>query len=243
MIRYLLLFAALCTPFAAHAQRQQSGMGFRLGQEVKDHREVGDEMKAEEMLLVTARCLADDKPDAVRTYLKAVPASEEEARAFEKLQKPLNRCIPEMDFSGVGNMVSARGTRTLSFDHGSLRGALAEGLMREEQIVLDPTKMTLGDDGMYVAEMFHGERSSDLTRVFALGFAGCVMGHNPSAFEQLMGTGAGSPEERAAIIAMADSFSQCVMEGQTLSLNASTLRNQMAEVAYYANMIGAEPDA
>lgn len=243
MIRFAILICALILPGAALAQRQTSGMGFRLGQEVKDYRDVGDEMKPQEMLLVTARCVAKKKPEEARAYLSALPATEAEASAFEELGKTLNRCIPDMDFSNVGNAQSVRGTRTLSFDHASLRGALAEGLIREEQIVLEPARMELGDDGMYVAERYFGERSPDLERVFALGFAGCVMGHNAAAFPELMETAPASPEERKVVVAMSQSFGQCIMEGQTLALDVPTLRNQLAEVVYYANMIGAGPDA
>lgn len=243
MIRAFLILMLVLVPVGANAQRNDSGMGFRLGQEMKDHREVGDEMKAQEMLLVTARCVAKKKPELARAYLAALPASDAETTAFAALNGRLNRCIPDMDLSHVGNMQSARGTRTLSFDHGSLRGALAEGLIREEQMLLEPAKISLGDDGMFVAERYFGERSPSIERVFALGFAGCVMGNNADAFASLMETAPASREERALIVGMSDSFGQCVMEGQTLSIDATTLRNQLAEVVYYANMTGANSDA
>ena len=96
MIRFAILICALILPGAALAQRQTSGIGFRLGQEVKDYRDVGDEMKPQEMLLVTARCVAKKKPEEARAYLSALPATEAEVSAFEELGKTLNRCIPDM---------------------------------------------------------------------------------------------------------------------------------------------------
>ncbi|MCR2833731.1 hypothetical protein [Parerythrobacter lacustris] len=182
----------------------------------------------------TAKCVAQDRPTEVRAYLAATPGSAGEEQAYEVFAEKLRKCMPNVDFSGVGNMQAARGALTMRFEHSTLRGALAESMLREGKTELMLDKIMLGDDGMFVAERFHGERSDTIERVFSLGFAGCVMGHNAGALEALFQTEPGSDNEKQAIMAMSPSFGQCVMEGQSLKLRAPTLRNQLAEAAYYA---------
>lgn len=233
------IFALLIAlPSIAIAQETSDPRGFRFKRQQVDHRDTTVNTPPQITLMRTAKCVAEGRPSGVSAYLATVPASAEEDAAFEALQSKLNRCIPEMDMSMVGNMQRAEGVLTLVFAHSSLRGALAESMLREGEVAISPAKLALGDDGMFVAERFHGQRSSEPERAFALGFAGCVMGNNSSTIEVLLATNPGSPEEKQAVMAMAPSFPQCVVEGQTLRLNASNLRNQIAEVVYYAHMSG-----
>lgn len=216
------------------AQRQTTGMGFRLGQEVRDHRRARADTPAQGVMMMTAECLVDRREKNVREYLKAVPASEAEDSAYESLSDHVTRCMPDMAFENVGNAQNARGELKLSFDHSTLRGALAEALVRKDRSLISVPESLLGDEGMYAAEHFHGQQSSDPRRVFALGFAGCVMGHNPTKLESVFSTDPGTIEEQRAVMTLSGSFADCVMEGQTLSIDAAILRNQLAEVAYYA---------
>lgn len=244
MIRlFALVLAAFmaAVPVAASAQieGEREPTGFTLDNRETDFRTVNASTPPQVTLAMTARCLADTRTQDVRAYLATVPASAAETAAYEAFQERIGRCMPRTDFSSVGNMQRARGTLSLGFDHGSLRGALAEALMREDDMAIDPARLALGEDGMFVAERFHGARSDNMGRVFSLGFAGCVMGLNAERIEALLQSGPGSPEERTAVVAMADSFGGCVMEGQTLALDPSTLRNQLAEVVYYTMSGGA----
>ena len=224
----------VCLGFPANSQPYSSPMGFKLKKTPSDPRAATTNDAPELTMMRTAKCLADDRTDEVRTYLETVPASAMEEEAYAVFAKKLDRCMPKMDMASVGNMRSARGVMTMRFEHSALRGALAGSMLREEDIPIDPAALSLGDDGMYVAERFHGMRSEESSRMFALGFAGCVMALNPDKMEALFQTVPGSAEEKSAIVAMAPSFSECVMEGQTLKLRAPTLRNQLAEVTYYA---------
>lgn len=226
--------AALPVAVTAQIEGERKPTGFTLRAIQTDHRTVNAATPPHVTLARTAQCLADNRTEQVRAYLASVPASPAEGAAYEAFEGRISRCMPRIDFSGVGNMERARGTLNLGFDHASLRGALAEAMMREDDTVIDSRQLALGDDGMYVAERFHGQRSSDLARVFSLGFAGCVIGYNPERIEGLLSSTPASAEERDAIRSMAESFGSCVMEGQTLSIDPSTLRNQVAEVVYYA---------
>lgn len=232
----LASIAALAVTVPAIAQEYNDPRGFRLKRPPRDFRDVFVSTAPEATMMRTAECIAEDRPGEIAVYLRSVPGSEAEDAAYSAFERKMTRCIPDMDMSSVGNATRARGKMTLRFDHSALRGALAESLMRENDMLLDPAKLSLGDDGMYFAERFHGGRSADTSRMFALGFAGCVLGHNSGVMQALFQTAPGGTEEKAAIIAMAPSFGQCVMEGQSLKLSAPTLRNQLAEVAYYALM-------
>ncbi|MDA9918486.1 hypothetical protein N9D37_01175 [Erythrobacter sp.] len=225
---------SLSLPLAA--QEYNDPRGFRIKSKPTDPRDSAADAAPELTLMLTARCLADDRLEQSQEYLATLPASDAEEVAFAAFGNKIRKCMPSMDMSSVGNTTRARGKMTMSFDHSALRGALAESLMRETDMVLSPARMALGDDGMYIAGQFHGGQSPSPARAFALGFAGCVMGNNPSAIEALFKTDPGSAEEKAAIVAMAPSFGQCIMQGQELRLAAPTLRNQLAEVAYYAMM-------
>lgn len=222
----------------ANAQRK---MGFRFGQEQRDWRDIGADTPPNLALFWTARCLVTKHRNEVKLYLATVPGNFEEQLRYEPIGKDFWDCTPDMAFDGVGNMRSATGTMRFKFEHADLRGALAEALMRKEDIEIRSEKIALGDDGMYVAEKFHGARSSVPARAFALGFAGCVMGHNPDGIAKLLSTEPGGKQESEAVMEMAPSFSQCIMEGQKLSVTAPALRNQIAEVVYYA--IGKPDDA
>lgn len=238
-LRFVLAAVFVATlGFPAVTQEYSDPRGFRLKRAPSDPRDVTAFAAPEATMMRTARCIAEDRPEQVRAYLASVPASEAEASTFAELEKKVTRCMPEMDMSMVGNAIRARGTMTMRFEHSALRGALAESMLREEEMAISPQVLSLGDEGMFVAERFHGVRSVENARVFVLGFAGCVMGHNPTAMKGLFATQPGSPEEKAAIVAMAPSFGQCVMEGQQLKLSAPTLRNQLAEVVYYASRLG-----
>ena len=236
-MRFAALFGALglvCSGVPANAQPYSSPMGFKLKKQPSDPRAATANAAPELTMMRTAKCLAADRADEVRAYLETVPASAMEEEAYVLFAKKLDRCMPEMDMSSVGNLRSARGVMTMRFDHSALRGALAESMLREEDVPMDPAALSLGDEGMDGAERFHGARSVEMSRMFALGFAGCVMGLNPDKMEALFQTMPGSAEEKSAIVEMAPSFSECVMEGQVLKLSAPTLRNQLAEVTYYA---------
>ena len=226
--------AAISALLFSTAAQAQSPMGFRLGQNDRDKRTAASDAPPEETLMRTAKCVAEDRPEQIRAYLSSLPSSEAERDAFAAFGEKIDKCMPKMDMSSVGNLVGARGTMTMRFEHSAMRGALAEALMREEETDLNPAKLALGDGGMFAAEKFHGLRSPDIGRVFVLGFAGCVMGHNASGLQELFSTEPGGADEKAAIVAMAPSFGGCIMEGQTLKLRAPTLRNQLAEVVYYA---------
>ncbi|EAQ30284.1 hypothetical protein NAP1_05890 [Erythrobacter sp. NAP1] len=219
---------------AVAAQTTGDPRGFRIKQPEADHRDVTEATPPELTMMRTARCIVDDQVEDVEAYLRTVPGSTQEDTAFAKFERKLNRCMPEMDMSSVGNMQRARGTITMRFEHAALRGALAENVLHQNDVELELGRMARGDDGMYVAEKFHGERSGDPSRVFALGFAGCVMGHNADAIPMLLETEPASAEEKSLIGAMAPSFGQCVVEGQTLRLTAPKLRTQIAEAVYYA---------
>ena len=226
------LIASLAAPVSA--QEYSDPRGFRLKRTPTDHRDAGASAAPEETLMRTARCVAKDRPEQVRAYLASVPGSPEEAGTFTEIEKKVSRCMPEMDMSKVGNATRAHGRMTMRLDHSSMRGALAESMLLEDETEISPAVLTLGDDGMFVAEQFHGARSAENERVFALGFAGCVMGHNPTAMQGLFVSKPGSADEKAAIVAMAPSFGQCVMEGHQVKVSASTLRNHLAETVYYA---------
>jgi hypothetical protein len=230
------VIAALAAPVVA--QEYSDPRGFRLKRTPTDPRDAAASAAPEQTLMRTARCIAEDRPEQVRAYLASVPGSADETATFAEIEKKVTRCMPEMDMSMVGNATRARGTMTMRFDHSALRGALAESMLREEEVSIAPEALALGDDGMFVAERFHGARSTEIDRVFALGFAGCVMGNNAAAMQGLFATKPGSAEERAAILSMAPSFGQCVMEGHQVKLSAPTLRNQLAETVYYAINVG-----
>lgn len=215
--------------------------GFTLFPPEGDWRTVSDATSPYMTLAITARCLVDARPDEVRAYLAITPASSGEEAGFEAFQSRARRCMPDMDFSELGNMQSARGEMTMLFEHSAMRGALAEALLREEDAEYDPASLALGDEGMFVADRFHQEPAHDPLRRFSLGFAGCVMGNNSAELAELFATTPGSAEERTAVMGMADSFAGCVMEGQSLNLRAPSLRTQLAEVTYYAtHMEGTE---
>lgn len=235
---FLATLAVAAFAFPTTAQEYSDPRGFRLKRPPSDPRDVSAATAPEATLMRTARCIAEDRPEQVRAYLASVPASDAEAITFAEIEKKVTRCMPEMDMSMVGNATRARGTMTMRFEHSALRGALAESLLIEEGSEISQQSLSLGDEGMFIAEQFHGVRSIEPARVFALGFAGCVMGHNSAAMQGLFATRPGSPEEKAAIVAMAPSFGQCIMEGQQLKLSAPTLRNQLAEVVYYAINLG-----
>lgn len=232
---FTLIFLCLLGASPALGQDRFDPRGFTLAVAPLDHRNVTSATPPEETLMRTALCLADDHPVKVTAYLKSVPGSAGETQTYADFQDEISGCMPRMDMSMVGNMERARGTLSMRFEQSALRGALAESIMRELKIRLLPATFNLGEDGMFVAERFHGDRSSNVGRAFALGFAGCVMGLNPDRIEPLLATAPGSGAERGIIVDMAPSFSQCVMEGQELKLSPPTLRNQIAEVVYYAH--------
>lgn len=230
----VLIAAVMAGATPVHAQEYSDPMGFRLKAPPADWRDVTKTTPPELTLMRTAQCLVDDREKEIAVYLRSIPGSAAEQSAYHEFEKKVSRCMPEMDTSMIGNAQRARGTLTMRFEHSALRGALAENMIRKRGLKLDPAKLQLGDKGMYVAENFHGGRSDDPARSFPLGFAGCVMGHNAAAMETVFSTKPGSPEEKQEIIAIAPSFSECLMEGQQLSLSAPILRIQLAEVVYCA---------
>lgn len=245
MIRHslVLLLSSLLLAGTAHAQieGQAKPTGFTLNNRETDWRKVNALTPPHLTLAVTARCLVDKRPKEIAAYLASVPASAEEGKAYAGLENQIDNCMPDMDMSAVGQARRARGTLTMVFEHSALRGALAEALMREARSPILFEMVAQGDDGMYVAELFHGGRSGDPGRAFSLGFAGCVMGNNAENLAGLFESEPGSSAEREAIVAMAPSFNDCVMEGQQLRIDAPSLRNQLAEATYYAITTDARP--
>ncbi len=221
---------------AAHAQMLPNPMGFTIGQEQRDWRTVGPDTPAQLTLMRTAECLVRKRDGETTAYLAAAPGSDAEQVAYAGFSGQINDCMPQIDFSAIGNARRAHGTLTMRFENSALRGALAEAKLRRDKTLIQPAALAIGDDGMFAAERFHGQRSADVARSFALGFAGCVMGNNSSAMAGLFATEPGSEDEKSAIVAMAPSFGQCVLEGQQLKLDAPTLRNQLAETVYYSIM-------
>lgn len=226
---------------AASAQNND-GRGFRLGPAEQDWRALTPDKSAQLILANVAECVTAKRRTESEALLRTVAASEQETALYEKLSPAMSACMPEIDWSTVGNERRARGQVTLSFPVGQLRGALAESLLRRERAALSADKLALGEEAIVIGERFQGARSAQLERVFALGFAGCVMAQNAGQLQSLFRTEPGSKAERAAIVAMAPSFSGCVMEGQRLAVDPATLRNQLAEVTYYALHIET-PDA
>ena len=224
---------------AQQASDQNPRTGSRISPQLRDHRGVDETTSPHAALAMTADCVTRKEPEQALAYLKTVPASSSEDKALDEMMGTLEGCLPLSNFNGVGNAVRARGTVTLRMDHVSWRGALAEAILKENDTSIDARSLAISDDGMFVPEQFHGARSSETSRSFGLGFAGCVMGNNPDSVVGLLSTEPGSIAERKAIIAMAPSFSQCVMEGQRLSIDPPTLRNQIAEVTYYALLLPA----
>lgn len=232
-----MLLGGLLLASPAHAQIEGTAKptGFTLNNRETDWRKVSALTPPHLTLAVTARCLVDKRPEAIAAYLASVPASAEEGQAYVGFEDRIDNCMPDMDMSEVPPAQRARGRMTMVFEPSALRGALAEALMREARTPIRLELVAQGDDGMYVAEQFHGARSGEPERAFSLGFAGCVMGNNAERLAGLFNTEPGSREEREAIMAMAPSFNQCVMEGQQLRINPPALRNQLAEATYYAN--------
>lgn len=213
---------------------QNTQTGSRISPQHRDHRGLDETTTPHAALAMTADCVVRKKPDQALAYLKTVPASKLENEILDKMLSTLEECVPASNFNEVGNAVNARSVVTLRMDHASWRGALAEELLDELDTSISASVLTIGDDGMYVPERFHAARSSEPSRSFALGFAGCVMGNNPQRVEELLATEPGSKAERTTIVSMGSSFNQCVMEGQQLSIDPPTLRSHIAEVTYYA---------
>lgn len=231
---------ASAPPLAAQGNR----LGFRFSEEIPDWREVGPDTPSNFVLMKTAECVAKKRGEKTAALLGTLPASEAEDRAVVNLLEDgvAERCLPPMNFNSIGNARRAQGLLRLKVDPMSFRGALAEALMRAEKMEVSPdAPFSTPDEAMFAAEHFHGLKSLAQERAFGLEFAGCVAGNNWAKLGDLLATDAGSPEEKAQIMAMAPTFSGCVFEGQRLSLDAPTLRHQIAETVYYSIM-GA-PDA
>ncbi|HEY0115520.1 MAG TPA: hypothetical protein VGB54_07345, partial [Allosphingosinicella sp.] len=60
----------------------------------------------------------------------------------------------------------------------------------------------------------------------------CTARGNRAGLARLFGTAAGTPEERAAFVALAPAISACVPQGSSMALQPRSMRGYLAEGAY-----------
>ncbi len=168
--------------------------------------------------LTTARCVAESAVRDSRRLLDTLPGSAAERAAMRELAAVYAAC----GTSTGGRSALAQATVERRIARGG--AGVATGGAAEPWYASAIAGRTVGID-------------YDGTAIAMQQIGTCIVRAGPDASTKLLGSAAGSAEERAAIAALKPLIGPCVPEGTPVRLNAAALRLMLAEPLYH--MIGA----
>jgi hypothetical protein len=153
------------------------------------------------------RCVVDQTPHGAEEVLAMDYRTPEYSERLKRLAKGHDRCIPNgrLKFGGV-----------------LFAGSLAEALLRSDvragklpqQLAFDPARQA-------IAARSDGET-----------MALCTVLKTPAEIATLLGTQAASPEETAAIKAIAPTLGGCLAKGAKVEMNKPAMRAMLALAAW-----------
>ena len=171
------------------------------------------------------RCAAKLHRDRSISLLDQEPSSASGQKIAEIIAHNSQSCL-------AGN------NERLAFQASLLRGAVAEGLYRDDF----PTRPALvpDTDPEFAPRKFMAADDVDpeagLRSAVFHGFAACVVDAAPLQAHDLLQTEAASGEERTAFAAMADALSICLPQGESFEIQPHRLRAALAEALYRASV-------
>lgn len=157
-----------------------------------------------------AACVLKQSPDRVRTLLSTEIGSPEERTIAKTLMANMSSCT--------------NGRMFISMRTGEARGALAEAVLKSDnalaqkaaQLSAEPVSRPTDTEG----------------RKFVMAYARCLTAASPASARALVGTGYGSAEEKAAIMAFDAALKDCMPIGLSYNIDVPDVRNHVATALY-----------
>lgn len=212
-------FALASMPLcAAHAQ---SGSRIDPTRHAVRHQDVATPSAAQRVMQAYAACVVRDRPGWAEAMIALPYQTPEQRNAVRRAQTGYQDC---MGYSGL----------ELRFSADILLGAMAEYLIesRYRSAALDGISQ-LSDEAISGGALAPRNTIEDI--------ALCVVRRNPTGVRALLGTVAGSQDERAAAQGFAADLVPCAAQGQTVTFGISSLRSVLAVTLY--RVLSAPPGA
>lgn len=236
MKAWLLLPALLCS---VGASAQSTGSLFGRGDEFAN----GWSEDSREVRLIGTRygdCVVKKQAAAAHTLVLA-QGIDLDRRTYDRLIEKVGDgpCLVDAtrSFGGV----------QMRFPGDSMRYTLADALFRVQPVqaplTISASLPTLAHPSFNEAEYkaaiatsgnkrrvaeLTAQRTQAIGRIFISAFGECVVRANPAGALQLLRSGVLTPEENSAFGALAPAFSQCLNDGQKLTLNKAGVRGTIA---------------
>lgn len=164
-----------------------------------------------------ARCLLDERPSNVRSFLKMFPASKDAARSANYLNQ--GDCVD-----------GSAGNQDMHFGPAMLRGALYKALYNRE---FGTTAPAIADGQLDLAADTSGQNDADVgdyTKNRA--FAECVVRKDPDSARALALAPAETTLEKAAFEKLEPAVGACAVQHKIVDLSRATIAGLIAEVTY-----------
>lgn len=171
---------------------------------------------------VAAECAVDQDHGSVAALLQTLPGSPDEEKAARRIAPVFEACGAEL---AISPWSQALGNGRADLAAAAAQRELAKGSTPSSDAITPwyasaIARRTLGD-------------GYDAVSLGMQEFGTCVVGAAGSATAQLVGSAAGSAEERAAIAAIKPVLAGCVVQGKPLHMTLDQLRLMVAEPLYH----------
>ena len=227
---HLVFAVALLASIVAAPQRTSAEppIGSRLGERTAGSIERGN-IESLRMIREWAGCAYVKRPNSVRGLLGAREATTI-SKNFDNLSRELG--------CSMGTPITANSDQRVFQASGYImRGLLAEAVLSETHAAKNLPPLPIQQ--VYTRDWFGlTGRNIEVDIMSA-----CAAETNPAAINALLGTIPGTPEEGAAISAIAPSLGPCLRAGAKLNANRQSLRAALAEALYQRAYAPAAPAA
>lgn len=157
-----------------------------------------------------AACVLKRSPERVRELLSTEVGSTQERTIAKSLMTNMTSC--------------ANGRMFISMRTGEARGALAEAVLKSDAAIGQSAQLLVGEAPVRPTET--------AGRKFVMAYARCLVSAAPDKARALIGTGYGSAEEEAAMMAFDSPLKDCMPLGLSYQIDIPDVRNHVATALY-----------
>jgi hypothetical protein len=218
--RYLPACAAAIAAVLAAAPAEAQRTGSRIGRDATAS-DAGAAMQ------LVAECLVERRPELVKRLFRTLPGSTEESSMLSRQEGDLGICMedPQLVLDG----------KQLRFKGRAIRTPLAKALIRK----MLPSASAVGpaapgSDPWFLAPYSALPPKAAVSRqhLNLLDFGHCVATTNWPATRAFLMAAPASAEESTAVKKLVPVLGPCLLEGMTVQLTSSVLRDALAEPVY-----------
>lgn len=167
-----------------------------------------------------ADCIVERARNRTALLLTILPGSTDEERIIDSLYSRMSQCM-------------SSNRSAIRFDSTEFRAAVAEASYIKSYAA-DPDFTKIAHAELPLPEGWSQKQYNErqVPKLFAHAMARCVVAGDPEAAAALVRSHPRGPEERAAIKRIKPLIGPCIVQGSTVSLDASSLRAFIAQEYY-----------